>query len=84
MLEICRARAHEAGVAPGIYEQPMERLELPRSYRTVLVPSSSFQLLTQRERAESAMGGFAAQLEPGGRLVMPFMIPIGLDAPETP
>src|SRR5436190_23495097 len=46
MLELCRQKAHKRGLHPTLYQQPMEALDLSRSYRTIMVPSSSFQLLT--------------------------------------
>jgi ubiquinone/menaquinone biosynthesis C-methylase UbiE len=73
MLELCREKAAALGLQPNLYRQEMEALELPRRYRTILVPSSSFQLLTDPGRAQEAMARFMAHLLPGGRLVMPFM-----------
>src|SRR5205814_1707307 len=46
MLAICRRKAEKLGLQPNIYLQSMERLDLPRNYRTIFVPSSTFQLLT--------------------------------------
>lgn len=74
MLAICREKARALGLRPSLYEQAMESLELPRRYRTIFVPSSSFQLLTDREAAGRAMARFREHLEPGGALVMPFML----------
>jgi len=74
MLVRCRARALALGLAPALYEQPMEALALPRRYRTILVPSSSFQLLTEAAAAAAALRRFSAYLEPGGTLVMSFMV----------
>jgi ubiquinone/menaquinone biosynthesis C-methylase UbiE len=74
MLEICRQKAQAQGLSPQIYEQWMETLVLPRQYRTILVPSSSFQLLLDEEKARQAMERFYAHLLPGGALVMPFML----------
>ena len=51
----------------------MERFELPRRYRTVIVPSSSFQLLFDEHEAIEAMRAFVAHLAPGGTLAMPFI-----------
>ena len=51
----------------------MEQLNLPRRYRTILVPSSSFQLLIEPEDAKKALRRFHGHLEPGGTLVMPFI-----------
>src|SRR5271168_2093708 len=44
MLAICRVKAQQRGLQPNLYQQTMETLDLPRRYRTILVPSSSFQL----------------------------------------
>jgi ubiquinone/menaquinone biosynthesis C-methylase UbiE len=73
MLALCREKAAARGLSPRLYEQPMERLELLRRYRTILVPSSSFQLLTDPNDAAEAMRRFSAHLEPGGMLALPFM-----------
>ncbi len=72
MLAICRDKAQKQGLSPNLYQQAMETLDLPRTYRTILVPSSSFQLLTDAEPAGEAMRRFFAHLQPGGALVMPF------------
>jgi SAM-dependent methyltransferase len=73
MLGLCRAKAARLGLRPRLYEQAMEGLDLPRRYRTIIVPSSSFQLVTAPAAAAEAMRRFLAHLEPGGLLVMPFM-----------
>ena len=57
------------------------RSATPRSYRTIIVPSSSFQLITDPHDAAEAMRRFLRHLEPGGTLVLPFMIP--WDGPAT-
>lgn len=46
MLAICREKAGQRGRQPSLYLQEMERLDLPRRYRTIVVSSSSFQLVT--------------------------------------
>jgi ubiquinone/menaquinone biosynthesis C-methylase UbiE len=74
MLELCRQKAQSLGLRPELFQQPMEELQLPRTYRTIMVPSSSFQLVTNRAAAAEAMGRFFRHLEPGGGLVMPFML----------
>lgn len=74
MLALCRVKAALVGLSPVLYEQRMEALDLPRRYRTILVPSSSFQLLTVPAQAGEAMRRFFAHLEPGGVLAMPFML----------
>jgi ubiquinone/menaquinone biosynthesis C-methylase UbiE len=74
MLAICAEKAQQLGLRPVVFEQTMQKLDLPRSYRTILVPSSSFQLLTDPQDAQEAMRRFFHHLEPGGVLVMPFML----------
>lgn len=74
MLELCRQKAQRLGLRPALFQQPMEDLRLPRAYRTIIVPSSSSQLVTDRAAAAEAMHRFFRHLEPGGSLVMPFML----------
>jgi SAM-dependent methyltransferase len=80
MLDLCRRRARERDLEPALYLQAMESLDLPRRYRTILVPSSSFQLLLSPDAAERAMDRFHAHLLPEGTLVMPFIV---LDTPAA-
>lgn len=74
MLAICRRKAGEQDLEVNLYQQALEELDLPRKYRTILVPSSTFQLLLQPERVREGMRRLYAHLQPGGALVMPFMI----------
>jgi SAM-dependent methyltransferase len=74
MLALCRAKAEARGLNPMLYQQAMESLDLPRRYRTILVPSSTFQLITDAVAARIAMRRFSDHLLPGGALAMPFMV----------
>ena len=73
ILQICREKADRAGLSPHLYCQAMESLELPRTYSTLLIPSSSFQLLTDTVVATQAIKHLFGCVSPGGVLVMPFM-----------
>jgi SAM-dependent methyltransferase len=75
MLALCRAKAREMtiDVEDRLFQQPMESLSLPRRYATILVPSSSFQLLTAPQAADAALARFHEHLAPGGAIAMPFM-----------
>lgn len=73
MLALCRAEAEALGLTVKLYEQYMEHLALPRRYGTILVPSSSLQLVTDPAKAAQAVERMAAHLLPGGALVAPFM-----------
>ena len=74
MVAICRQKAGQLGLSPNIYAGSMENLNLPRKYRTVLVPSSSFQLVTEVDLATQSMKRLYDHLEPGGVLAMSFRI----------
>jgi ubiquinone/menaquinone biosynthesis C-methylase UbiE len=74
MLDLCRQKAQQLGLEPRLFQQVMEALDLPRHYQTILVPSSSFQLVLEPQAAAEAMRRFVAHLQPGGVLIMPFMI----------
>jgi SAM-dependent methyltransferase len=74
MLAICRAKAEALGidVEGRLHEQAMESMALGRQYATILVPSLTFQLLTDEALAERAMARFYNQLAPNGMLVVSF------------
>jgi SAM-dependent methyltransferase len=74
MLALCRQKAERRNLMPTLFEQAMEQLQLPRHYRTIIVPSSSLQLVTDRSAAAEVMRRLFDHLESGGTLVAPFMI----------
>jgi SAM-dependent methyltransferase len=74
MLALCRRKSSELGLKPDLYQQSMEDLDLPHKYKVILVPSSSFQLLTEVKTARRAMSRFCQHLESGGILIMPFTL----------
>ena len=73
MISLCKQNAERKGLKPNLYIQSMTELNLPRKYRTILVPSSSIQLLLEPGLPLQAMKRFYDHLEPGGALVSPFM-----------
>ncbi len=81
MREICRQKAKTLGLQPSLYQQAMEALDLPRNYRTIFVPSSSFQLVTDLPSALEALRRFYRHLEQGGTLVMSIM-DVSLDSSD--
>jgi len=50
MLELCREKARTMGFRPALYQQSMVNLELPRHYRTILLPSSNPRLHASTSR----------------------------------
>jgi SAM-dependent methyltransferase len=81
MITLCEQNAEKKGLKPNLYVQSMTELNLPRKYKTILVPSSSFQLLLEPEAPLQAMKSIYAHLEPGGALAAPFMALWGEGAP---
>jgi SAM-dependent methyltransferase len=73
MLAICRRKAAALGLAPVLYEQEMDQLDLPRRYGTIVVPSSSFQLILDDAAAAETLRRLRAHLRPGGTLAMSIM-----------
>jgi SAM-dependent methyltransferase len=73
MLALCKKKAEKLNLVPTLHQQKMETLSLPRKYQTILVPSSSFQLLLDASLVPPAMNRFYDHLLPGGTLAMPFM-----------
>jgi ubiquinone/menaquinone biosynthesis C-methylase UbiE len=83
MLNLLLDKAHQDGMHPQVYLQAMEALDLPRKYRTIIVPSSSFQLVTDLNQAEGVIERLYAHLEPGGMLAMSFMLLFDGDSQES-
>jgi hypothetical protein len=73
MLELCGQNAAQRNLKVNLHRQNMAELSLPRKYRTILVPSSSIQLLVKPGQPRRAMQKFFDHLEPGGALAAPFM-----------
>ena len=76
MLALCRAKAAREGLSPRLYQQAMHELDLPRTYRTIIV-CGSFGLGGGRQRDIEALRRFYQHLEPGGALVLEDYIPYG-------
>ena len=73
MLARLQQKAEKLSLRPVVYQQEMDKLDISRKYQTILVPSSSFQLLLEPSLASLAMQRFYEHLLPGGVLAMPFM-----------
>lgn len=70
MIALCRQRAQSRGLNPVLYEQTMQAMNLPRRYRTIIVPCGTIQLVTEREEEWEALRRLYAHLEPGGVLIL--------------
>jgi ubiquinone/menaquinone biosynthesis C-methylase UbiE len=72
MLAICESKAKRMGLSPTLYLQRMETADLPRTYRTILAPSSTLQLLTDPDVARTTLHRLCSYLQPGGAFVTSF------------
>lgn len=73
MLALCKQKADDIGCTATLYEQFMETLALPRQYRTILVPSSSLQLIIDPSLVDQALQRFIDHLLPGGVIAASIM-----------
>jgi len=73
MISLCKQNAEKKNIKPNLYVQSMTELNMPRKYQTILVPSSSIQLLLEPGLPLQTMKRFYDHLESGGTLVSPFM-----------
>jgi ubiquinone/menaquinone biosynthesis C-methylase UbiE len=70
MIELCRQKALKLSLEPIVYAQAIEALDLPTKYRTIIIPSYSFQLVPDLADAMAALDRFHDHLLPGGTLVV--------------
>lgn len=70
MVDLCRQKAADRSLSPNLYVQAMETLALPRKYRSIIVPSYSFQLVTDFQDAKRSLSRFYEHLLPRGKLLL--------------
>jgi ubiquinone/menaquinone biosynthesis C-methylase UbiE len=73
MLAICYQKAKAMQLSPVLFKGNMQTIRLTRHYQTIIVPSSSFQLVLDLDDARQAIRNMYSSLQVGGSLVMPFM-----------
>jgi ubiquinone/menaquinone biosynthesis C-methylase UbiE len=73
MLALCREKAASLGLAPTLSEGYLETLSLTRRYRTILVPSSTLQLVIEPPQIRQAVQRLYEHLLPGGVVAASFM-----------
>ncbi len=79
MLAFALAHAQRDGLAPRLVPQAMHELDLPRTYRTILI-CDSFGIGGRRDHDRLALGAIRRHLEPEGALVFSLELPYdGLD-----
>jgi SAM-dependent methyltransferase len=75
MIDRCREKGRTLGVAPVLYKQYMQDLDLPYRYQTIFIPLASFMLVTDRDEAVKALKSMYDHLDTGGQIVIPLFIP---------
>ena len=83
-LAICRGKAAGMGLAPVLYHQAMQHLELPKHYSTIIMPGGSFHLLRERDAANEALWRLHSHLEAGGVLAMSLYDPVDELSDDAP
>jgi SAM-dependent methyltransferase len=73
MIACCREAAERVGRSPGLYVQPLHRLDLPRRYASIVV-CGSYGLGAAREQDVEGLRRLLAHLEPGGLLALDYAV----------
>ena len=64
MLQACRNRCTKRGLTPILYEQFIESITLSKQYNLVIIPASSFCLVTGQEDVEESLRRIHALMNP--------------------
>jgi SAM-dependent methyltransferase len=74
MLALCAENTARAGFSPGLFQQAMHELDLPRAYRTIYI-CDSFGLGGWRQHDAEGLRRCHRQLAPGGTLAFNHYLP---------
>lgn len=74
MLQACKQKAADAGIAVNLVCQKMEEMRLDRSFKTLYIPSCSFMHIADYESAQRALERFYMHLDPGGQLLVSLFV----------
>ena len=74
MIALCSEQATSQGLSPTLFVQAMHELDIPRTYRTIIV-CGAFGLASTRDQDQEALRRFYGHLEPGGTLVLDNEVP---------
>jgi SAM-dependent methyltransferase len=70
VLAICQQKVQVKGLKTHFFAQTMQTLNLPRRYRTIIVPCGTIQLVVDRAEVWQALRRLYAHLEAGGLLAL--------------
>lgn len=77
MMALCQQKAAARDLTVNLYQQSMHELDLPRQYKTIIIPCGTFCLLINRADAMEALRRIYDHLEPGGEFVFNLFWEIG-------
>lgn len=75
MLANCRERLEEESLKATLYEQDIEKIDLPHTYDAIIIAIGSFQLLHPREKALEILTKMKNCLKPGGQVFIETFVP---------
>ena len=84
MLNSCRERCKAAGFNPKLYEQFLEKTQLPRQYNLAIIPSGSFSLVTDPAAVKESLKRMHAALLPGAKLIIEVSRYLGQESSAWP
>lgn len=79
MLRRCRAMAERRGLAVDLYEQPMQEMDLGRTFASIYLAGPTFNLLPDESAGRCTLRALADHLTPDGAALVPLWVP-----PPTP
>src|SRR5262245_52521306 len=70
MLRACHERCRSKGLTPVLYEQFLDQIEVSRQYNLVIIPASSFCLITGDKQIKESLNRIYALMLSGARFVV--------------
>jgi SAM-dependent methyltransferase len=70
MLDICRQKANKIGINPMLYHATMQNFNISKEYDSIIIPFSSFMLITQFDDVRKTLLNFYKHLSSRGQLII--------------
>jgi cyclopropane fatty-acyl-phospholipid synthase-like methyltransferase len=83
MLDRCCKRLAQKGLTALLYESSLEQAQLPHTYDVVTIAVGSFQLITDKEQALSALKNLRDHMHKGSSLLLDVFTPDTQADPRT-
>ena len=79
MLDLCKHHCEQRGLKTNLYQESMESFSLPHKYEAIIIPTGSFLLLENSNKAINALKCFYDHLSKDGRLIVDIFIQSNFD-----